>query len=232
MSVSPSPDADAEFLILFSDHQDGLAKDVVESVIPRLGGSARVVRVRGRPSPRSGSDDDENRAPSWFPQVPLITTIAEPTGVGGITGRRSKRAYPPDSSHDVASLQQQDLPRVFPTSEAVAAGSGLSRLLEGLDNDQDGVGSAWLILSMRLCACVWVVRALRQPPSSGQRAMSQGDITYTVLRYATLRARRLENRVPCRLPFPRIERQAISKVCVLPTPPHVVGERHGCESRA
>jgi hypothetical protein len=51
---------------------------------------------------------------------------------------------------------------------------------------------------------------------------------YHILRYATLRARRLEERVPCRLPFPRIGRQAISKVCVRPTPPHVVGERHGC----
>lgn len=110
MSVSPSPDAGADFVILSSVHQDGLAKNVAESVHPRLGGSARVVGVRGRPSPRSGSDDDENRAPSWYPQVPLITTIAEPTGVGSITGRRSKRAYPPDFSHDAASLQQQPFP--------------------------------------------------------------------------------------------------------------------------
>lgn len=216
-------------MILSSVHQDGLAKNVAESVHPRLGGSARVVGVRGRPSPRSGSDDDENRAPSWYPQVPLITTIAEPTGVGSITGRRSKRAYPLiplTTRHLCSSSPSQDLPdeqcrccRVWPLSSAW----GPRRRprwcrFRLVDFEHTSV-------CLRLGGSCAASTSLLWPTGHEPRR-------YHILRHATLRARRLEKRVPCRLPFPRIERQAISKVCVLPTPPHVVGKRHGCESRA
>ncbi|KAK1828455.1 hypothetical protein QBC39DRAFT_152407 [Podospora conica] len=156
------------------------------------------------------------------------------------TGRRSKRAYPPRFLSRRGSTSAAAIPGVIPTSNAVAA----SVMLQGLVSlfclgawTKDAVGFAafaWLISRMRLCACVW----------GGSCAASTSPLwptgyeprRYHTLRYATLRARRLERE--CRVDYLSQgsggRRSPRCAACaVLCTPPHLLRHQcHGCSSRA